>query len=77
MQASVGPILQRNVLPTDKLFSQETKLRSDNVPTELLDLKDWHSIWYCSEKKGWMQLLQLKLLAARFAVCFKNYFAFA
>ncbi len=31
---------------------QETKLRFDNVPHELLNLNGWQSVWYCSEKKG-------------------------
>lgn len=35
---------------------QESKLRTDNVPTVLMDMKDWHAIWYCSEKKGRLDL---------------------
>lgn len=37
----------------DVLCLQETKCQVDQVPEEILGLKDWTSEWNCAEKKGY------------------------
>jgi exodeoxyribonuclease-3 len=37
----------------DIIGLQETKLQEEQIPTEILGLKDYHSYWSCAERKGY------------------------
>ena len=40
-------------LNADFFCIQETKLQEDQIPTEILKLKNYYAYWSCADKKGY------------------------